>query len=429
MKNRATRWLLPFAVIGASATVRAAFSLFATTGRRPRDMWTNGTAPVESVDFLEPLAAILGVPLATGGRVELLNNGEEWLDRMLADFQAARHNITFSVYMWKPGKLSDLIFDALIERARAGVQVRILLDALGGKDCPDEDIERLEAAGGSVCVFRPLKIGKLDLFHLRNHRRAIVIDGEIGYTGGMAVADHWLGNARDKHEWRDIMVRVTGPMALQVQSAFAEMWAYVCGEVLTGREYFPDAPDDGSGIRSLALVSSPSSEEHPLQLLFYESFMAARERLWITTPYFVPDKNTLHCLAQRARDGIDVRLLLPSKYTDANAVRRAGQWTYQELLDAGVRIYEYQPTMIHTKSMVVDGMWSVVGSANLDIRSKELNEENVLGILDRELGRTLEQVYEKDLERAREVTAEEWRRRSLATRALERVSWVFSEQY
>lgn len=421
--------MIPLAALGAAATVRAGFSLFATTGRRPNQMWTDGTPPVDSEDFLEPLAAILGVPVVNGGQIELLNNGAEWLDRMLADFAAAQDNITFCAYMWKAGRLSDMIFDALVERAQAGIEVRVLLDAMGGKDCPDEDIERLEAAGGNVCVFRPLKLGKLDRFHLRNHRRAIVIDGRIGYTGGMAVADHWLGHARDETEWRDIMVRVTGPITHSVQSAFAELWAYVCGEVLTGREYFPETPDDGSGMRSLALVSSPASEEHPLQLLFFKSFMAARRRLWITTPYFIPDQATQEVLAMRARAGVDVRLLLPSQHTDANAVRRAGQWTYQDLLDAGVRIFEYQPTMIHTKAAVVDGMWSVVGSANLDIRSKELNEENVLGILDAEFAGKLEQAFQADLERAVELDAEQWRRRSVAARVLERVSWVFSEQY
>ncbi len=392
-------------------------------------MWTDGVAPPDSDDFVDPLAALLGVPVAAGGQIELLNNGDAWLARMLDDFRAARHNITFAVYMWKPGTMSDMIVDALVERARAGVEVRVLLDALGGKNCPNDDIERLEGAGATVCVFRPLKIGKIDLFHRRNHRRAIVIDGEIGYTGGMAVVDQWLGDARNEEEWRDIMVRVTGPMARSVQSAFAELWAYVCGEVLGGRDFFPDLQDDGSGIRSLAVVSSPSSEEHPLHLLFYQSFMAARQRLWIATPYFIPDKSTLHALTQRAREGVDVRLLLPSQKTDANAVRWAGQWTYQQLLDAGVRIFEYQPTMMHAKFMIVDGRWSVVGSANLDIRSKELNEENVIGVLDAAFGKTLEDVFVRDLERAVELDAQTWKRRSWASRARERLSWVFSEQY
>jgi cardiolipin synthase len=183
MANRSTRWLIPFAAIGASALVRGAFSLFSAVGRRPGRMWTDDTAPVDSDEFLRTLAAILGVPVTVGGHAKLLNNGDEWLEHMLPDFAAAQTSINFAAYMWEPGRLSDMVFDALIERARAGVEVRVLLDGLGGKSCPQDALERLEAAGGTVSVFRPLRIGKIDHYHLRNHRRAIVIDGRIGYTG------------------------------------------------------------------------------------------------------------------------------------------------------------------------------------------------------------------------------------------------------
>ena len=429
MKTRDSRWLYPLAAIGAFATIRAGFSLFAETGRRPNRMFTDGTPPVDSPHFLRSLAAILGVPLRKGGRVELLNNGDAWVDRMFADFEQAQQSITFSAYTWEPGRLSDMVFDALVERARAGVEVRVLVDAVGGAKCPDEDADRLREAGGRVCYFRPLKIGKVDHFHLRNHRRAIVIDGQIGYTGGMAVSDQWLGDARNENEWRDIMVRVTGCLAQNVQSAFAEMWAYVCGEVLTSEKYFPDTSAEDSEIQSLAVVSSPSSEEQPLHLLFYKTFMAARERLWITTPYFVIAEHTRDVLAERARAGVDVRILLPSEHTDAKAVRWAGQGAYQDLLDAGVRIYEYQHTMIHTKALVVDGKFSIIGSANMDIRSAELNEEAVLGILDRDFAQKLEAAFVTDLERAIEVDAEDWRRRGIAAKAVERAANLFAEQY
>lgn len=429
MKTTTNRWLYPLAAIGAAATMRALFSLFATTGRRPNRMRTDFSPPVDSDDFLRPLAGILGVPLQTGGRLQLLNNGDEWLDAMLADFERAQHHIHFSAYMWHPGRISDMIFDALIERAQAGVHVRILLDGLGGSRCPDAEIERLRDVGGEVCQFRPLKIGKLDHYHLRNHRRAIVIDGEIGYTGGMAVVDHWLGDARNEKEWRDIMARVSGCMTHSIQSAFAELWAYVCGEVLAGAPYFPAFEDDGSTARSIAVVSSPSSEEHPLHLLFFESFMSARERLWITTPYFVPDKHTIEALSSRGEDGIDVRVLLPSECIDAKFVRWAGQAAYDRLLSSGVRIFEYQPTMIHSKSLVVDGKWSIVGSANMDVRSKELNEENVIGVLDEGFAEQLETAFLLDLESAKEIKLEEWRKRGLAARFVERCAGLFSEQY
>ncbi len=392
-------------------------------------MWTDDTAPVDSDEFLRTLAAILGVPVTVGGHAKLLNNGDEWLEHMLPDFAAAQTSINFAAYMWEPGRLSDMVFDALIERARAGVEVRVLLDGLGGKSCPQDALERLEAAGGTVSVFRPLRIGKIDHYHLRNHRRAIVIDGRIGYTGGMAVTDHWLGNARNEREWRDNMTRVTGPLAQSLQSAFTELWAYVCGEVLTGPAFFPAELEVDSEIRALGLASSPASEEHPLQLLYFKTFMSARHRIWITSPYFVPDKHTHLVLRQRAQAGVDVRILVPNQHIDAKAVRWAAQASYQKLLDAGARIYEYQPTMIHSKSVVVDSIFSIVGSANMDVRSKELNEENVLGIVDRGFARELEAAFEKDIAQSIELDAEEWRHRGIGARALERVSGLFGEQY
>lgn len=421
--------LVPLAVVGAASIVRAGFSLFSAVGRRPGRMWTEETPAVGSDDFLRSLAAILAVPLVHGGRAELLNNGDEWLAQMFADFADARESITFCAYMWEEGRLNDMMVDALRDRARDGVRVRVLLDGVGAVHCPAETCRALEAAGAKISVFRPFKIGKLDHYHLRNHRRAIAIDGRVAYTGGMAVADHWLGDARNEKEWRDTMVRVTGPMAQLVQSAFTELWAYVCGEVLTGPAFFPKLEDDGSGVKSISVVSSPSSEEHPLHLLFFKSFMAARERIWITTPYFVPDKHSHQELIKRAKAGIDVRLLVPNNHTDAKAVRWAAHATYEKLLEAGARIFEYQPTMIHTKTMVVDGKWSIVGSANFDIRSKELNEENVLGILDKKLAGQIEKAFLADLEKSREIKLKEWRRRSIGARALERVSGLFAEQY
>jgi cardiolipin synthase len=198
---------------------------------------------------------------------------------------------------------------------------------------------------------------------------------------------------------------------------------------LTGPAFFPHLPDDHSPVRSLALVSSPASEEHPLHLLFFKSVMSARERIWITTPYFVPTRSLIEVLAERAQAGVDVRILLPNHHTDAKAVRRAGQAAYQKLLDAGVRIFEYQPTMIHTKSLMVDGKWSVIGSANMDIRSTELNEENVLGILDEPFARELATTFEADLQHALEIDPSGWRRRGIGARVLEHVSGFFGEQY
>jgi cardiolipin synthase len=424
-------WLLTLAGIGLLTIVGGTISLFFSLGRRPSRMWTDSIEPVNSDDFTGPLAALLNVPLRRGGSALLLNNGDEYFSAMLESIRGATCSVHFMCYIWEAGSISDEFMAAMIERRRAGVQVRVLLDAFGALRAPDEDFDRLIAAGGRVEKFRPAVLGKLMRFHRRNHRRAIVIDGRVAFTGGAAIADKWAGNARNLEEWRDTMVRVDGCMAHNLQSAFCELWAFATGEVLTGEDVFPgDLGDDPrSDVHSCGVISSPSSEEHPLRVFFFLTFLAARERLWITTPYFVPDKHTREVVKRRARAGVDVRILMPNEHTDAWPIRRASHSYYSELLNSGVRIYEYQPTMMHTKGVVVDGAWSVVGSANMDIRSKELNEENVLGIRDPGFARQLEQTFLADLENAREIDRVQWRRRGIGNRIIERIAVLFAEQY
>lgn len=424
-------WILVPAGIGALAVLGGIVSLFFALGRRPQRMWTDAVDPVDSSDFLRPLAALLNVPLRRGGTARLLNNGDAFFPDILDAIRNAKHTVHVMVYIWEAGKVSDRFMEALIDRLGAAVQVRVLLDAFGALKAPDEDFEKLERAGGVVAKFRPAVLGKLLRFHRRNHRRAIVIDGVVAFTGGAAVGDKWLGNAGTTDEWRDSMVRVDGCLAHNLQSAFCELWAFCTGEVLTGDNVFPPdlIDDEDSAVRSCGVISSPSSEEHPLRLFFFLTFLAARERLWITTPYFVPDKHTREVVKRRARAGVDVRILMPNHHTDARPIRRASHSYYSELLNAGVRIYEYQPTMMHTKSVVVDGKWSVVGSANMDIRSKELNEENVLGILDNDLASQLEDTFRADLEQSREIDRVQWRRRGFGNRVIERICVLFAEQY
>jgi cardiolipin synthase len=424
-------WILAPAGIGTLAVLGAIITLFFSLGRRPQRMWTDAIDPVDSSDFLRPLAALLNVPLRRGGTARLLNNGDAFFPDIVAAIRNAKHTVHVMVYIWEDGKVSDQFMEALTDRLGAAVQVRVLLDAFGAMKAPDDDFEKLERAGAVVAKFRPAVFGKLLRFHRRNHRRAIVIDGSVAFTGGAAVGDKWLGNAGNPDEWRDTMVRVDGCLAHNLQSAFCELWAFCTGEVLTGDYVFPpDLLDDAaSAVRSCGVISSPSSEEHPLRLFFFLTFLAARERLWITTPYFVPDKHTREVVKRRARAGVDVRILMPNHHTDARPIRRASHSYYSELLNAGVRIYEYQPTMMHTKGVVVDGKWSVVGSANMDIRSKELNEENVLGILDVGLATQLEDTFRADIERALEIDRVAWRRRGLGNRLIERICVMFAEQY
>lgn len=447
-------WIILFATLGFLAVCTVLITLFSSLGRRPPAIRISAAPPVRSPEFLAAVAGTAGTPVRAGGTVQLLNNGVAFFPALVKDLRAAQHTIHFSVYIWEPGEASDQVFAALIERARAGVKVRVLLDGLGGMKAPGKDLDALKAAGGKVETFSAPRFGKLTRFHKRDHRRAIVMDGRIAYTGGMAVGDKWVGNADTEEHWRDTMVRVTGPLAVTLQSAFVAPWAQTSGELLFGPDVFPPdvagatdaapqrlaAPSAGTGPAPAAgavervtlhtgLASAPSSENHPLRLFFIQSFVSAQRKLYITTPYFVPDEAIRKVVADRARAGADVRILLPDEHTDAKPIRLASHAYFEELLAAGVKIYEYQPTMMHTKGVVVDGAWSVVGSANMDVRSKELNNENVLGILDEGFAQEMETTFFEDLKKSQEIRLEEWRRRGWWEQAKERMAVLFAEQY
>lgn len=437
------RWVVRIlALVGVLALGAAAVSLFSELGRRPGSVRATERPPVDSRAFVEGMAGAVSGPVGRGGTASLLVNGDEIFPALLADIRSARRSVNFMVYIWEPGVASDRVLAALTERARAGVQVRVLLDGFGGMNAPDSAFATLRAAGGRVGTFRPLRFGVLTRFHRRNHRRAIVIDGTVGFTGGAAVGDKWLGDGDRPEHWRDDLVRVTGPLAGSLQSAFAQSWSGATGEVLVGDAFFPPATPTTAGAATreaesdavritshVNVVSSPASEAHPLRKVFWLSFASARQRLWITNPYFVPDEHLRAILKERARAGVDVRILLPGEENDAPPIRWAAQRYYGDLLEAGVRIYEYQPTFLHAKTLVVDGVWSVVGSANLDVRSKELNEENVLGMQDRDFAAQLERTFVADLRNAREIRLGEWRERGWWARVRERGTSVFSEQF
>jgi cardiolipin synthase A/B len=432
-------WLVLLAVIGVLAVVGAILRLFFAFGRRPQKLYAPTPPSLEDPNaFLYALHGAINAPTITGGSAEILNNGDEFYPSILEAIRDAQHSVTFFTYIFEDGEIGRQVLDALTERARAGVAVRLLLDGFGGKNANRKQLEALQEAGGKTHRYRPFHFGKLSRFHRRNHRRAIVIDGRIGFTGGASVGDKWLGDARSPDHWRDVMFRVTGPLAASLQAAFGETWSNTYGEVLTGPQYFPldggaDSRDTGGDAepirRHVNLISSPSDEAHPVRKLFWLSFMAARRCVYLTHTYFVPDEHIRRALVDRARAGVDVRVLLPNEHTDAKPVWWASRSYYEELLQAGVRIYEYQPTFLHSKLLVADGMWSVIGSANMDIRSKELNDENILGILDTGLAERLEQTFFADLEHSREIHLDQWRQRGFGARLLERVSVLFAEQY
>jgi cardiolipin synthase A/B len=420
-------WGWALMLTGLVGLVSVVGALFLPDWKQP-DYALGPTAPPGTEAFAVDAASALGVPLYRGGQATVLQNGDAFFPDMLEAIRGARDSVNFEVYIFEPDELGRRFMDAFIDRARAGVEVRLLVDWFGSWKLRKRHVEELTGAGVRVECFRPLALRHLIRIYRRTHRRAIVIDGRIGFTGGAAVSQKWAGDVRTKHEWRDSMTRVTGPLVCGIQAAFVENWLYCTGEVLAGDRFFPPT-ETKPGLCAVSVASSPSEAQQPVRLLFWMSFAGARRRLWISNSYFIPDLRLRDAVVERARQGVDVRILVPGNHTDAVPVQLAGRSYYEELLGAGVRIYEFQPSMMHAKTIVVDDAWSVVGSANMDERSMELNAENVLGIADESVARAIAGGLEQDFTRSREVQLEQWRRRPIWQRGLEHLAKVLIEQY
>jgi cardiolipin synthase len=420
-------WIWTVIILGVMALVGVIGALFLPDWKQP-DYQLGTDAEVGTEAFVEAAAALLNNPVYRGGEVTLLQNGDVFYPAMLEAIRSATDNITFEVYIFEPDEIGRRFMDALIDRARGGVEVRLLVDWFGSLKFRQRHRDELSRAGVQVQVFRPFSLRNLVRIYRRTHRRAIVIDGRVAFTGGAAISKKWAGDVRNPHEWRDSMTRVTGPLVSGIQSAFAVNWVYCTGEVLTASRFLPPlAP--GTGPRSVSVVSSPSDAAQPIRVLFWLSFAHARRRLWICNSYFIPDPRLRKAVVDRARQGVDVRILVPGNHTDAIPVQFAGRSYYEELLAAGVRIFEFLPAMMHAKTVVVDDAWSVIGSANMDERSMELNEENIVGIADPGFARAVADGLERDFARSREVMLEEWRWRPVWQRGLERLAMVLIEQY
>jgi len=420
-------WAWTLMVIGVLAIVGVIGALFFPDW--PRDDLTVGfEADPGSERFVEWTSTYLNSPIFQGGEVTILQNGDAFYPVMLEAIRKAEDSVNFEVYIFEPDEIGRQFMDAFKERARAGVEVRLMLDGIGAIKMTKRYRDELSEAGVTVARFRPLGLRNLVRIYKRTHRRAIVIDGRIGFTGGAAVAKKWKGNVSNQHEWRDSMTRVTGPMVAGIQAAFAVSWVYCTGEVVAGPRFFPMTERE-PGPCGLSVVSSPSDALQPIRLLFWLSYINARRRLWITNSYFIPDRRLRAAVIGRAKSGVDTRVLVPGNQTDAIPVQWAGRSYYEELLEAGVRIFEYEPAMMHAKTCVVDGAWSVIGSANLDERSMEINEENVLGVADRGFAQSIEQGLTEDFARSREIHLEEWRKRSIFRRGMEWVCKILIEQY
>ena len=419
---RVGRWtslvlVLGFALIGFLHVTRG------TAVRHVRGVAADGVAiSVSEPEF--PLVATMatGAWLAAGNRVEVTQNGDGTFPRLWEDLRSARQAITLQLYYGAPGQTADVLTAILRERARAGVRVFVLYDAFGTVDIPSAHRDALRSSGVVVEPFRPVRLSTLHLAQNRSHVRGIVIDGRIGWTGGFGIDDKWLGDGRTNGSWRETNVRFEGPAVRQLQAAFAAAWVEATGVMFTGRATIEERPD---GATAGLLYTAPTLGSTAAERFFALSIGAARKTLYITNAYFAPDRNFIDLLTAAAQRGVDVRILTAGPRTDVNVVRFAGRAWYDTLLRSGVRLYEWQPTTLHAKTFVVDGLWSTVGSMNFDNRSMALNDESNLMVLDRTVGGEMNRMFRDDLQHAREIRLDTFIARSWFQRMAERgANWL-----
>jgi cardiolipin synthase len=382
---------------------------------------------VADPEFVRTMSVMLGPALVPGNRTRALVNGDEIFPEMLAAIRGARRSISFEMYIYWKGSVGEQFTAALEERARSGVKVHVIIDALGSQKIEKSVIGRLRDAGARVVLYNPVRWDTIARMNNRTHRKIMVIDGALGYTGGAGIGDEWSGDAQDAAHWRDTHFRLEGPAVAQMQAAFMENWIEVTGEVLHGPDYFPELRPAGGELAQF-MVSSPGGGGESAQLLYLMSIAAARRSIQLSAAYFVPDDNEVRQLVEAAARGVRVQIIVPGPITDTAAVRRASRSTWGELLRAGVEIYEYQPTFYHVKVMTVDGLWVTAGSTNFDTRSFSTNDEANLNVYDRAFAAAQERIFEQDLERSRRITLEQWERRPFSEKLWDHALGLLSSQ-
>jgi len=377
--------------------------------------------------FIATASAYAGTPAVPGNRLEVLLNGDQIFPAKIRAIASAKKTINFAQYVFEEGQPAIDTVRALAERCQAGVTVNVLLDAVGAFGMPAEYLETMEKAGCHVEMFRPLSSFALDRLNYRNHRRILVVDGRIGFTGGSGTSGKWAGNGRVEGHWRDTDVRVEGPVVEQLQGAFVENWLEATGIALGGEDYFPHPLERKGDVEAQAVRSSPAGGSTAMYTMFLLAIAAARTSIHITNPYFVPDDKMIETLVAAARRGVRVVLIMPGAI-DHNVVRQASRGELGRLLKAGVEVYEYLPSLLHAKTMVIDGRWATVGSTNLDRRSLGLNDELNLVAYDSAFARRLEEVFESDLAQSKRVTYSDWQRRGILSRVLELLAVPIRDQ-
>jgi cardiolipin synthase len=385
------------------------------------------TFPIESEQFLGTVAGASGAPFLPGNRLELLENGDAFYPAMLAGIESAERSITIEAYIYWAGEIGLVFAEALATQARAGRHVKILLDAIGSSSIGPEILELLEHGGCHVAWYNPIRWYTLGRFNNRTHRKSLIIDGRLAFTGGAGIADHWRGNARGPDEWRDTQIQLQGPAVVPLQAGFAHNWQQTTGELLTGDAYYPVVVASGE-LAVQTLMSSPETGGSNVRTMYYFSIVCARTSIDIANPYFVPDAVAIDTLIDAKKRGVNVRIMVSGIRNDNWLARQNSVRLFGRLLEAGIEIHEFNRTMLHQKTMVVDGLWVTIGTTNFDNRSFAHNEESNVGFVDPRIAQQLRATYLEDLRGCERMTLAKWRRRGPWARAQEFVASFLQEQ-
>jgi len=382
---------------------------------------------IDDPHFERELGVLLGPPVVGGNRYRVLRNGDEIFPAMLRAIRGAQKTITFESYIYWSGDIGNEFAKALAERARAGVKVHVLLDWVGSQKVDQSVLDQMTSAGVQVQRYHPIHWYTLGKLNNRTHRKLLVIDGKLGFTGGVGIAPEWTGNAQDPNHWRDTHFQVEGPVVGQLQSIFLDNWIKVSGDVPHGEDYFPALPSLGDG-RAQMFSSSPTGGSESMMLMYLLAITASNRSIDLSAAYFVPDDLSLKALVAALQRGVKLRIVVPGEHIDSETARSASRARWEPLLAAGAVIAEYAPTMYHTKVMIVDGLLVSVGSTNFDNRSFHLNDEATLNILDATFASEQTRIFEADLALARPISLQAWRERPWREKLAERLSSLVRSQ-
>ncbi len=411
-------------IISVVATLLAALLLLnLTLGDKQIDTRLTRLYPTDDVQFVRAMSHVLTPALVAGNHTEALLNGDQIFTAMLDQIRFAQKTITLETYIFWSGSIGKEFADALVERARAKVKVHVMLDWIGGQ-LDDELLNHMRSNGVEIRRYNAPHRRNLSVLNNRTHRKLLVVDGKTGFIGGVGIADAWKGNAQDPQHWRDTHYRVIGPVVAQMQSAFIDNWLHATGDVLHGEQYFPAIEPVGDQ-HAQVFTSSPGGGSESMQLMYLMALTAAAKSIRISASYFLPDDVAINTLKAALKRGVKVQIILPGTHIDYEIVRRASRATWGQLLKAGAEIYEYQPTMYHVKTLIVDALWVSVGSTNFDNRSFSINDEANLNVYDREFALRQIEHFDRDLAQSRRISLAEWESRAWHDKLLDTAaSWL-----